>query len=402
MGLLGQVSSAVNKVPHGFKHSKEDAPPEGAHADDMEELDEESGNILMSLISQLRIGMDLSKVTLPTFVLEPRSMLERVTDFLSHPDLIFGADKLDNPEERFIAIMTYYMSGWHIKPKGVKKPYNPILGEFFRCSYTYPDGTVGVYIAEQVSHHPPISAYYYVSPQNNVLIYGDLRPKSKFLGNSAATLMGGTSHIVMLNRPEDGEYLISMPNMYARGILFGKMVLELGDHSEVTNVANDISSTVEFKVKGYFTGTYNAIGAKVVHRGQTVGELSGKWNESVEYKDSKTGSTRVLFNSKTLQAVRKDTVPLNEQEPNESQRLWAKVTEGIKEKNMEKATQYKTEIEEAQREAARQRQTTGQAWQPRFFIVHGDRFIPNMSALPEMYCPPAAQQYFANELTKAT
>ena len=27
---------------------------------------------------------------LQTFVLEPRSMLERITDFLSHPDLIFG------------------------------------------------------------------------------------------------------------------------------------------------------------------------------------------------------------------------------------------------------------------------------------------------------------------------
>ncbi len=34
--------------------------------------------------------MDLSKVTFPTFVLEPRSMLERITDFLAHPDLIFG------------------------------------------------------------------------------------------------------------------------------------------------------------------------------------------------------------------------------------------------------------------------------------------------------------------------
>ena len=34
--------------------------------------------------------MDLSKVTFPTFVLEPRSMLERITDFMSHPDLIFG------------------------------------------------------------------------------------------------------------------------------------------------------------------------------------------------------------------------------------------------------------------------------------------------------------------------
>jgi Oxysterol-binding protein len=33
--------------------------------------------------------MDLSKVTFPTFVLEPRSMLERITDFMSHPELIF-------------------------------------------------------------------------------------------------------------------------------------------------------------------------------------------------------------------------------------------------------------------------------------------------------------------------
>jgi hypothetical protein len=37
-----------------------------------------------------RVGMDLSKVTFPTFVLEPRSMLERITDFMAHPDLIFG------------------------------------------------------------------------------------------------------------------------------------------------------------------------------------------------------------------------------------------------------------------------------------------------------------------------
>jgi hypothetical protein len=34
--------------------------------------------------------MELSKVTFPTFVLEPRSMLERITDFMAHPDLIFG------------------------------------------------------------------------------------------------------------------------------------------------------------------------------------------------------------------------------------------------------------------------------------------------------------------------
>lgn len=54
-----------------------------------ETLDDEPRSILMALISQLRIGMDLHKVTLPTFVLEPRSMLERITDFMSHPDILF-------------------------------------------------------------------------------------------------------------------------------------------------------------------------------------------------------------------------------------------------------------------------------------------------------------------------
>jgi hypothetical protein len=44
----------------------------------------------IDIIIGIRVGMDLSKVTFPTFVLEPRSMLERITDFMSHPDLIFG------------------------------------------------------------------------------------------------------------------------------------------------------------------------------------------------------------------------------------------------------------------------------------------------------------------------
>lgn len=97
MGLLDHVNSAVSGAKSavggsGHSHSahggsgggsngggKEDGPPQGAAADDTEELDEESGNILLSLIGQLRIGMDLSKVTLPTFCLEPRSMLERIT-----------------------------------------------------------------------------------------------------------------------------------------------------------------------------------------------------------------------------------------------------------------------------------------------------------------------------------
>lgn len=99
-----------------------------------------------------RIGMDLHRVTFPTFVLEPRSMLERIADFMSHPELVFGsvvilrrpvgnlmlslldrAEKVDDPEERFLMVLRYYLSGWHIKPKGVKKPL--VLSCFSRVGW---------------------------------------------------------------------------------------------------------------------------------------------------------------------------------------------------------------------------------------------------------------------------
>lgn len=43
--------------------------------------------VLLSIISQLRPGADLSRITLPTFILEPKSMLERITKYVIFGDL---------------------------------------------------------------------------------------------------------------------------------------------------------------------------------------------------------------------------------------------------------------------------------------------------------------------------
>ena len=47
---------------------------------------EEHKSVIMHLLSQVRLGMDLTKVVLPTFILE-RSLLEMYADFFAHPDL---------------------------------------------------------------------------------------------------------------------------------------------------------------------------------------------------------------------------------------------------------------------------------------------------------------------------
>jgi hypothetical protein len=40
-------------------------------------------------------------------------MLERVTDFMAHPETVFNL-KDSTDQERYIKVLTLFMSGWHI------------------------------------------------------------------------------------------------------------------------------------------------------------------------------------------------------------------------------------------------------------------------------------------------
>lgn len=48
---------------------------------------ENHGSLITHLLSQVKIGMDLTKVVLPTFILETRSLLEMYADYFAHPDI---------------------------------------------------------------------------------------------------------------------------------------------------------------------------------------------------------------------------------------------------------------------------------------------------------------------------
>lgn len=93
--------------------------------------------------------------------------------------------------------------------------------------------------------------------------------------------------------------------MYARGILFGKMVLELGDMCYAKNEKTGMSCDIDFKTKvccpfffaninagnlsgfcckGFFSGTYNAVCGRVRKNGADIGEISGKWSHTMEFK----------------------------------------------------------------------------------------------------------------------
>jgi hypothetical protein len=75
----------------------------------------------------------------------------------------------------------------------------------------------------------------------------------------------------------------------------------------------------------------------------------------------------LLIDLGPLSVAPKILPPLEKQLPNESLRFWSGVTNAIKSRQFSRATSLKQELEERQREKARQREESGTKWEPRFF-----------------------------------
>ena len=157
--------------------------------------------------------------------------------------------------------------------------------------------------------------------------------------------------------------------MYARGILFGKMKYELGDHSFVRCPENGLAADIEFKTKGWVGGTYNAVGGVIRNEktGESLYELSGLWSGEMTIKDLKTGQKKPLFDATHAKHTPPLTRPLSEQGERESQRLWLCTVKAVHVKDHVKATDEKAKIEDRQREEAKHREETGEEWHPKLF-----------------------------------
>lgn len=339
------------------------------NTDDIDEIDNEGQSILMGIISQLRPGCDLSKITLPTFILEKKSMLERVTNFFQIPDILLEANSEDDDLERFLLVLKWYLASWHIAPKAVKKPLNPVLGEVFACYWDdLPSDNRAYYVAEQTSHHPPKSSYFYLVPEQKIRVDGIVIPKSKFLGNSSAAMMEGWGHVT-LGKRDNEVYLMNQPNVYCRGILFGKLKYELGDHMYVKCPKTGYEADIEFKTKGFISGTYDAIEGMVKNSktDEVLYTISGKWNEVMEIKDCKTNKKLTFYDTSITECLSPKVKPLDEQWDYESRKLWKATVDALGKRDHELATAEKSKVEDEQRQKAKKRNDEGASFHPKLF-----------------------------------
>ncbi|CAF98210.1 unnamed protein product, partial [Tetraodon nigroviridis] len=378
--------SAEDEVEDGFTDEEEDL---GAV--------EEERSVILHLLSQLKLGMDLTRVVLPTFILEKRSLLEMYADFMSHPHLFVAITDGSTPEDRMVRFVEYYLTSFHEGRKGsiAKKPYNPIIGETFHCSWKVPRNVKGSkeslqgsadpaaaassqdpyllrFVAEQVSHHPPVSGFYAECQERQMCVNTHVWTKSKFMGMSIGVSMIGEGCLYLLEHDE--EYIFTLPCAYARSILTVPWV-ELGGKVNIACAKSGYSAVITFQTKPFYGGKLHKVTAEVRHNSTNtvVCRVQGEWNGVLEFSYT-SGETKLVDVTK-LPVTKKRVRPIEKQGPTESRRLWQNVTESLREKDIEKATEHKRLLEERQRTEERHRAETETPWRTRHFDKEGEGWM---------------------------
>jgi len=321
-----------------------------------EEIPASEGSVVWHLISQLKPGMSLSRITLPTFILESRSTIQRLTDWMVHADILRKIATEQDPAIRCLHMCTWLVSGFHMSPRTPKKPYNSLLGEVFRAVIKESNGDIGgTYVAEQVSHHPPISAFHYKDRKGNCIVWGHSEMRSKFYTNSIAALMDHENTQVNFECPALGEtYRFNFPDMYGRGILVGKLVMEICGTVRVQCAQTGYTAEVVFEEKPWLRGRYNVVngfvfGPEENGKRKKVIKLEGRWSAFLKATDLRNNNSWLAFDVRSAVPLTVEAPPLEEQNPYESQYAWQYVTKYLQMKDTKNATEHKLALEEKQR-----------------------------------------------------
>jgi hypothetical protein len=120
-------------------------------------------------------------------VLEPLSFLQRVAECLEYSSLIDRAVTASTTVERFHLITAFIVSTLAAHVERMSKPFNPLLGETYELQM---QGDAPFhYIAEQVSHHPPVTAIF-IRGQHWTLS-ANIEPRVKFQGTNVVAVSEG-------------------------------------------------------------------------------------------------------------------------------------------------------------------------------------------------------------------
>ena len=281
---------------------------------------------------------NLTTVTMPIKVMVPITILQHICNgHFNFPLYLNIASTLNDNLERLKYVIVATVSCWY-KSSVILKPLNPIWGETYEMMWE--DGS-HEYV-EQTSHHPPCSNFILYGPNNNYKFSGYLNFKSNAWLNSMKLTNTGKRCIDFKDGTHiDFNYCQDQYSNTFTGIFRHE------------NIGNVIWDDVTHELK-----------AEMVLGGSAKSALSDYFEGTIKDKDGKvlsnfTGSylSHIDFDGKRYWDIRRNIdiegYPIKNQIKSSS--IYRKDSYYLWKRDMDKAQDEKTELEEIQRRDRRLR-----------------------------------------------
>lgn len=331
------------------------------------------------------VGKDMTKMTLPVSFNEPTSLLQRNVEVIEYSDLLDKAATIESSTLRMVYVATFAASEYASTVGRIAKPFNPLLGETFE--YARPDKGYRCF-AEQVSHHPPISALVAEAPSWSY--YGESNVKTKFLGRSFDIKHLGTwyceifpdSGVVCKNgaKTDKEVYTWKKVNNSVIGIIVGNPTIDNYGTMEITNHMTGDHMKFDFKPRGWrASSAYEVKGEVYDANNKLLYYVGGHWNSKIFCKPAgdKNAERFLVWEA----APRKEMMfhltsfaaTLNAPQPHLLPKVACTDTRlrpdqrAMENGDYDLAAAEKNRVEEKQRAARKQRELKGEVYEPTFF-----------------------------------
>ncbi|KAK7626717.1 hypothetical protein IWX48DRAFT_680407 [Phyllosticta citricarpa] len=318
---------------------------------------------------------DLSSMTAPPFILSSTSLTEFSSYWAEHPRLFVAPASAQDPAERALLVLKWFLStlkqqyaSRSEKLGSEKKPLNPFLGELFLGKWEDDAGTTQL-ISEQVSHHPPVTAYSIWNDQHGVRLAGYCGQKASF---SRTINIKQVGHALLHIDAFDEDYLITLPSLHIEGLITGSPYIELNSKSYITS-SSGYTAKIDYSGKGWISGKRNSFIATLYPSDKTekdaVYSIDGQWTDQFTIRKGNCKSKDVIdtYDAKANKTTPLSVAPVEQQGELESRRAWAKVAQAIARGDMDTTGREKSLIENQQRELRRKEREDGREWERRYF-----------------------------------
>eukprot|EP01121_Diplochlamys_sp_Union-15-3_P018961 TRINITY_DN702_c0_g1_i1.p1 TRINITY_DN702_c0_g1~~TRINITY_DN702_c0_g1_i1.p1 ORF type:complete len:371 (-),score=60.88 TRINITY_DN702_c0_g1_i1:5-1117(-) len=300
--------------------------------------------VARSIIQQLRNGAELTKLSLPAVFLEPYSVLELGAARLAgHFPILHDLPSESDPLGRMIITTRWYLAAYKCIAFS-KKPYNSILGETHRCTVNE-GGHQTKFYAQQVSHHPPKSAFRSINSTLGIVIEALVGFEPKFHGNYVTVPSSG--YMKIHNKKYEEEYFFAqpLPGVLISNVIWGTRVHEWTGTYTIVCEKSQLRTIVSYSPKGQLKGAILSLkddSTLITFQGNTTNPV---------FAENKVDNTKFLLidyaKSKPVKMCYPSPSVMDE---TDSLKIWKDVTKAIVANDLIAADLAKEKVEKAQRE----------------------------------------------------